>query len=146
MVLNRGNEIILANWLDDKDIICNVNNDIPVKIPSHPYLLVDRSVLCNCGMEEENNFLLQSLAACHDAESKLVRYFTVNTAFVSYLHSLDNLTDSLTFPILLNRKTYEQTLSIFLKSSDFDSGLLKAPKTLKDFVHQFQHKKEISAL
>ena len=30
MVLDRGNEIILANWLDDKHIICNVNNDIPV--------------------------------------------------------------------------------------------------------------------
>ena len=33
MVLDRGNEIILANWLDDKNIICNVNNDIPVKFP-----------------------------------------------------------------------------------------------------------------
>ena len=37
MVLDVGNEIILANWLDDKHIICNVNNDIPVKIPIHPY-------------------------------------------------------------------------------------------------------------
>ena len=35
-VLDGGNEIILANWPDDKHIICNVNNDIPVKIPSHP--------------------------------------------------------------------------------------------------------------
>ena len=34
-VLNGGDEIILANMPDDKHIICNVNNDIPVKIPSH---------------------------------------------------------------------------------------------------------------
>ena len=34
MVLDRGNEIILANWPDNKHIICNVNNDISVKIPS----------------------------------------------------------------------------------------------------------------
>ena len=47
-VLNSGNEIILANWPDDKHIVCNVNNDIPVKIPSYPYVLVNRSVLCNC--------------------------------------------------------------------------------------------------
>ena len=66
---------------------------------------------------------------------------TVNTAFVNYLHSLDNLTDSLKFPILLNRTTYKQTLP--LKSFEFDSELLKAPKTLKGFVHQFWHKKDI---
>ena len=72
-VLNGGNEIILANWPDDKHIICNINNDIPIKIPSHPYVLVNRSVLCNCGIEAENNFLLESLAACHD--TNLVLYF-----------------------------------------------------------------------
>ena len=36
-VLDGGDEIILANWPNNKHIICNVNNDIPVKIPSHPY-------------------------------------------------------------------------------------------------------------
>ena len=44
MVLDRGNEIILANWPGDKHIICNVNNDIPINIPSHPCVLVNRSV------------------------------------------------------------------------------------------------------
>ena len=90
-----------------------------------------------------NNFLLESVATCHDADSKLVMYFTVNTAFVNYLDSLDNLTDSLKFPILLNRTTYKQTLPISLKSFDFNSELLKAPKTLKDFVYQFWHKNGI---
>ena len=77
--INGGNEIILANWPDDKHIMYNVNNDIPVKIPSHPYALVNRSVLCNYGKEVENNFLLESLASCHDVDSTLVMYFTVNT-------------------------------------------------------------------
>ena len=99
MVLNGDNQIILANWLDDKHIICNVNIDIPVKIPSHPYVLVNRSILCNFGIEVENNFLLESLAACHDVDSKLIMYFTVNTALVNYLDSLDNLMDSLKFPL-----------------------------------------------
>ena len=79
-VLNRGNKIILANWSNDKHIICSTNNDIPVRMPSHPYLLVNRSLLCNCDIGAENNFLLESLAACHNANSKLVMYFTVNTA------------------------------------------------------------------
>ena len=43
-VLDGGNEIILANWPSDKHIICTTNNDIPVKILSHPYVLVTRSV------------------------------------------------------------------------------------------------------
>ena len=69
-VLDGGNEIILANWPNDKHIICSINNDIPIRIPSHPYVLVNRSVLCNCGIEAENNFLLESLATCHDSNSK----------------------------------------------------------------------------
>ena len=38
-VLDGGNEIILANWLNDKHIICNINNDITVKIPSHLFCI-----------------------------------------------------------------------------------------------------------
>ena len=37
-VLDGGNEIILANWPNDKHIICTINNDIPIEIPSHPYM------------------------------------------------------------------------------------------------------------
>ena len=37
-VLDGGDEIILANWPNDKHIICNINNDILVKNPSHPYV------------------------------------------------------------------------------------------------------------
>ena len=89
-VLDGGNEIILATWPNNKHIICNINNDIPIKIPSHPYVLVNRSVLCNCGTEAENHFLLESLAACQDSNSKLVMYFMVNTAFVNYLDQFPN--------------------------------------------------------
>ena len=31
-VLDGGDVIILANWPNDKHLICNINNDIPVKI------------------------------------------------------------------------------------------------------------------
>ena len=65
-VLNGGNEIILANWPNNKHIICTINNDIPIEIHGHPYIMINRSVLCKCGIEAENNFLLESLATCHD--------------------------------------------------------------------------------
>ena len=110
-----------------------------LKISRLPYVLVNISVSCNCGIEVENNFLLESLAACHNAESELVVYFTVNTAFVNYL---ENITETLQFPSLLSQTSHEQTLPIYLQSFDFNSDLLKVPKTLKDFVQQFWHKKD----
>ena len=130
-VLDGGNEIIQANWPNDKHIICHINNNIPVKIPSHAYVLVNRSVLCNCSIEVENNFLLESLAACHNLNSKLVMYFMVNTAFVNYLDLLDSLTDFSDILILMELgTTFEQTLSICVNASKFNFELLTAPKTL----------------
>ena len=41
----------------------------------------------------------------------------MNTAFVNYLGSLWNFTDSLKFPILMNGTTFEQTLPISLNVS-----------------------------
>ena len=56
-----------------------------MKIPSHLYVLVNPSALCNCGMEVENHFLLESITACQGINSKLVMYFTVNTVFINNL-------------------------------------------------------------
>ena len=123
-VLDCWNKIILANWPNDKHIICNINNDIPIKIPSHLYVLVNRSVLCNYGTEAENHFLLESLAACQGINSKLVMYFTVNTAFINCLDQFPHLTESLELPIIKNKTTFEQILS--LNISKFDSTLLTA--------------------
>ena len=70
-VLDGGNKIIQANWPNDKHIICNINSDIPVKISSHPYVLVNRSILCNCDIEVDSHHLLESLAACDNKPTKL---------------------------------------------------------------------------
>ena len=83
-VLDGGNKTIFANWPDDKHIICTINNDISIKIPSHLYVLVNRNVLC----QTENIFLLESLATCYDADTNLVMYFTVNAAFIKYVRNL----------------------------------------------------------
>ena len=46
-VLDGGHEIVLANWPNNKHVICYENNRICIKIPSHPYVLINRMVLCN---------------------------------------------------------------------------------------------------
>ena len=129
-VLDGANKIILANWPNDKHIICTINNDIPIKIPSYPYVLINRSVLCNCSIESENNFLLESLAACHDTSTKLIMYFTMNTAFTNYYDQF-NITEELKAPILTNKTTSEFTLPVFLNKSTFNEMLLSAPTDIK---------------
>ena len=124
-------EIVLANWPNDKHIIYNVNNDIPIKIPSHPYVLVNRSVLCNCGIEADNHHLLESLATCDNKISNLVMDITINMAYTNYLNMLPSLTDSL--PLIKDRTEYEQTFSLNLSIPDFDNSLKHAPTSLKKF-------------
>ena len=142
-VLDGGNEIILANWPNNKHIICNINNDIPVRIPRHPYVLANRSVLCNHGIKADNHYLLESLAACDNANSKLTMYLTVNTAFVNYLDMFLNLMESLEFPIIKNRTTFEQMLPISLNISKFDKIFLTAPTDMKEFINNCTKHKEI---
>ena len=134
-VLDGGDEIILANWPNDKHIICNINNNIPVKIPSHPYVLVNRSILCNCGIEADSHHLLESLAVCDIKLTKLTMYFTINLAFSNYLELMPNITDQLT----LNRgKTnFKQPLPIYLNVSCYDTSLSNRPGKLKECIHNY---------
>ena len=81
--------------------MCPYNNNVPINIPSHPYVLLNRSILCNCDVEAEHNFLLESLAPCKNSETDFVMYFMVNLAFVNYF---DNLVESLDI-LILKKKT-----------------------------------------
>ena len=139
-VLDGGDGIALANWPNNKHIICNINNDIPVKFPSHPYVLVNKSALYNCGIEADNHYLSESIAACDNRGSKLVMYFTINMAFANYLDMFPNLTDS--FLLIKDRTTYEQPLPINISIPDFDRSLLHAPTNLKSFVQEYTNNKE----
>ena len=75
-ILDEGYEIVLANWPSFKQIICSTHNNILIEIPSHPYVLLNRMVLCNCIIEVGNNFLLESVAA-HDPDRQWCRFGNV---------------------------------------------------------------------
>ena len=98
-VLNGGHKIVLANWPNNKHVMCKDNNNSPIKIPSYPHVLIDRPVLCIYRIEAEDNFLLESIAICPGKQSGLVMYFTVNMAF---MHYFDRLNDKLDVHILEN--------------------------------------------
>ena len=134
-ILDGGKQIILANWPNYKRIICTYNNNIPVNIPSHPYILLDRNVLCICDIEAESNFLLESLAACDEHKKPdLEMYFMVNLAFLDYLTQL-NVT--LNTPINRNWTSVKQSIPISLDSFQINPKLMHAPIMLKDFMEQY---------
>ena len=111
-VLDGGYQIILTNWPSCKKIICLHNNNIPIGISSHPYVLMNRSILCNCDVEAEISFLLELLAVCENSEAKtdLEMYFIVHLAFVNYF---DEAIEELGIPVMKNWTTQEQCLPIY---------------------------------
>ena len=127
----------MANWPNDKHIICNINIDVQVRIPSHHYVLVNRSILCNCGIEADNHHLLESIASCNKKITELIMYFTINLVFTNYLDMFPNLTESLT--LIRGRTHYEQPLPIHLNIPHYDNSLHSSPSKLKDFLHNYIH-------
>ena len=130
----------MANWPSFKRIVCSTHNNIPIEIPSHPYVLLNRMILCYCIIEVENNFLLESIAA-YDPEgdgADLEMYFVANTAFLNYFNELINMLD---VPFLHNITKQEHILPISLESDDFDKELLTAPETLRELVEKYKQRK-----
>ena len=135
-MLDGGKQIILANWPNYKRIICTYNNNIPVSIPSHPYVLLNRNVLCNCDIEAESNFILEYLAACDEHDKpELEMYFMVNLAFIDHLMQLNA---TLNTPINRNWTNVKQPIPISLDSFQINPKLMHAPIMLKDFMEQYR--------
>ena len=141
-VLDGGHQIVLANWPNYKRIICTHNNNIPVNIPSHLYVLLDSNILCNCHIEAESNFLLKSLTACGEQEnenSDLEMYFTVHLVFENYL---DQLEETIDVPIERNWIHQTHVLPISIEPFQMNQNLFQAPKILKEYINQYQENRK----
>ena len=92
--------------------------------------------MCNCDIEAESNFLLESLAACKEHERPdLEMYFIVNLAFVDYLEEFN---ETITTPINRNWTSIKLSLPVSLESFQLYSKLMHAPVMLRDFIEQYQ--------
>ena len=103
-------------------------------------MLLNWTVLCNCITEAENNFLLESIAACDPGSTDvdLEMYCVANTTFLNYF---ERLIETLMVPMLQNITMQEHILPISLKSDDFDKELLEAPETFRELVENYIRKK-----
>ena len=91
-ILDGGSNILLANMLSPKRLICTKDSPMARPLPSHPYILVNRSILCNCHLQTGLTYLLRSLSSC-DSGTAFTMYFTVNSAFQHFMSEF-GLSDS----------------------------------------------------
>ena len=86
-VLDSGSHILLASMLSPKRLLCSNNCHMAHPIPSYHYVLVNRSLLCNCHLESGLTYVLKSLNSC-SIKDKITMYFSINSAFNLYMSSL----------------------------------------------------------
>ena len=87
-VLDGGPQILLANILTPKRLICTYASDMACPVPSHDYVLVNRSILCNCHMESGLTYLPKSIAFCETASADYTMSFALNLAFLHMIQDL----------------------------------------------------------
>ena len=78
-------------------------------------------------MEVENNFLLESLAACHDTDSKVVMYLQW-IKLLSITLTVLQLNCFFKGPDLNKQDNLQTNFTYFLPPPEVDSKLLTAPK------------------
>ena len=103
---------------------------------------MDRNILCNCDIEAKSNLLLESLTACSEhgnENSDLEMYFTVNLAFANYLDQLDETIDA---PIERDWMHQLHVLPISIEPFHMSQKLMQAPKTLKEYIDQYQENRK----
>ena len=134
-VLDGGTHILLANMLSPKRLVCSQDLHMAHPVPSYPYVLVNRSLLCNCHLESGLTYLLESVGSC-SPKPKFIMYFTINSAFNHYM-SLFGLSENETvstelighdhiFDIFLNNSFPP----ILLDNSSLSMAPLSPPTTL----------------
>ena len=87
-VLDGGPQILLANILTPKRLICTYASDMACPVPSHDYVLINRSIFCNCHMESGLTYLLKSIAFCETASADYTMSFALNLAFLHMIQDL----------------------------------------------------------
>ena len=137
--MDGGTQIVLANMAKNKKLVCSDSFNLARPLPSYSYVVVNRTILCNCRLEAELTYLLKSIGSCSDANKDLTLYFTINVAFYYYMNSYINNHDT----IVTNTRTLiPQGFAIALQPITNVSGqpIFEQPDTLKELNHYYSRK------
>ena len=85
-ILDGGSNIVLANMLSSKRLICAYEQGLAKPLPTSSYALVNRDILCHCHLQAGLTYVLKSITTCNMSNTP-VFYYTVNLAFMDYFYS-----------------------------------------------------------
>ena len=144
-VLDGGTHLVLANMFNEKRLICSYDQGLAKSLPTSPYALVSRNILCHCHLQIGLTYLLKTIAACNASETPVVEY-TANLAFMDYFANFWNNTlvkaPSMTplnltlFPVYLEDYSQDPAFPIYGGERD------PHPSTLKQ-LSQLQYQKQV---
>jgi len=100
-VLDGGDQIILANMLSEKKLNCKAQHhlDVPLDVPQHSYVMVNRSILCGCNIDADYISVLSSISACEPGAPRPPLKFTVNMAYQLYIDEITQGYDKLNISV-----------------------------------------------
>ena len=135
-VLDGGNQIVLANMLSSKRLVCADTSNLARPFPDHEYILVNRSILCHCRLDADLMYLLKSVGSCASSTDDTV-YFTINLAFFYEISQLPNMTQP---QLPLEPTTTEVGFPLALQPATDSSGkpLLVQPQNLRQLMQCFR--------
>ena len=136
-VLDGGSQIVLANMLPDKRLICTYDQGLAKPLPSSPYVLVDRKILCHCYIQSGLIYVLKNIGSCNSTLQPKISY-TVNLAFLTFFSSFLNDTQEISTEPLSTEITLPIAMEDFSQDPDFQV-YCQDTKTFHDTLAQLAH-------
>ena len=142
-VLDGGSEIVLANMLNEKRLICTYDQGLAKPLPASPYVLVDRRLLCHCHIQSGLTYVLKTIGSCNSTDQPVL-YYTVNLAFLNYFSTFLNGSVNIPSNPMEDETVLPIAMEDFSKDPDFpvycqDSSMF--PTFLDQLVHVHYQKK-----
>ena len=142
-VLDGGSQIVLANMLPEKRLICTYDQGLAKPLPTSPYVLVDRKILCHCHIQSGLTYVLKNVGSCNSTLQPRISY-TVNLAFLTFFSNFLNQS----FEFSAKPLSIEQTLPIAMEDFSQDPNFKiysqdskVFPETLAQLAHVHYQKK-----
>ena len=84
-ILDAGSHLLLGNLPKPWKLLCRHNDQIPNPIEGNPYVIIDKSDLCQCSISAGTWYIQENIAYCkEEPDTQIKMKFTINMAVMNY--------------------------------------------------------------
>ena len=136
-VLDGGEQIVLANMVKQKKLICQRQFNLAQPFNDNDYILVNRSILCDCEIESDMTYVLRSAGSCSGPHNLEPLQFTVNLAFYMFMKDIVPELNNLTVPTDVTDHEYPLPISL-PSAKEYANHSIATPQTLTELVERYK--------